>query len=214
MSTSVVEGHDDRLYIRRINFTLSEWVLDLDITAKMVVREAMSSPVITVREDTSVVEAAKIMSDYNIGAIIILNEDAEPLGILTERDLVYRIVAKDVSPRNIKVKEIMSSPLRTVDAEKSLEEAMTIMGRSNIRRLGVTHRGKLEGIITYKDVLRLMPTLIDIVRERSRIQGGSTHVGPSLVGYCTRCEAYSTNLRNVDGELLCEDCRVENLGYY
>jgi CBS domain-containing protein len=78
MSTSVDEGLDDRLYIRRINFTLSEWVLDLDITAKMVVREAMSSPVITVREDTSVVEAAKIMSDYYIGAIIILNADAEP----------------------------------------------------------------------------------------------------------------------------------------
>jgi CBS domain-containing protein len=96
-----------------------------------------------------------------------------------------------------------------VDAETSLEEAMKNMDNHNIRRLGVSHKGRLEGIITDKDILRLMPTLIDIVRERSRIVGSSNPRGPSLVGYCTRCDIYSTNLRTVDGEFLCEDCRVE-----
>jgi CBS-domain-containing membrane protein len=97
-----------------------------------------------------------------------------------------------------------------VDAETSLEEAMKVMDRHNIRRLGVTYKGELEGVITDKDILRLMPTLIDIVRERSKIESNAASSGPSLVGYCSRCDMYSNNLRFIDGELLCEDCRADS----
>ena len=183
--------------------------MDLGITAKMVVREAMSSPVISINEDQNIVEASKIMSDQRIGSIVVVDNAEKPLGILTERDLVYRVVAKDLVPREIVVKEVMSSPLKMVDPDMTLEEAIRVMERENIRRLGVTYKGKLEGVITDKDILRLMPTLIEIIRERSRIRGNTTPRGPSLVGYCTRCEAYSSNLRNLDGELLCEECRAE-----
>jgi CBS domain-containing protein len=183
--------------------------LDLDLRAKMVVREAMSSPVVSIGEDRSVVDAAKIMSEQKIGSIIVNDVDGRPVGIVTERDLVFRVIARDTVPRELKVKEVMSSPLKMVDPETSLEEAMRTMDRLNIRRLGVTYKGRLEGVITDKDILRVVPALIEIVRERSRIQGGSTPTGPSLVGYCDRCTIYSTNLRNVDGELLCEDCRAD-----
>lgn len=172
-------------------------------------REAMSSPVITVDEDSSVVQAAEIMSDRGVGAIIVNSAEGKPVGIVTERDLVFRVIARDRVPRQLKVKEVMSSPLKTVESETSLEEAMRMMDRLNIRRLGVTYKGRLEGVITDKDVLRVMPALIEIVRERSRIHGGDAPAGPSLVGYCDRCGMYSSNIRNVDGEFLCEDCRVE-----
>jgi hypothetical protein len=55
-----------------------------------------------------------------------------------------------------------------------------------------------------------MPALIEIAKERSRIEGGNVPVGPSLVGYCDQCNIYSTNLRSVNGEFLCEDCRAES----
>ncbi|TRO49080.1 hypothetical protein E2P65_01740 [Candidatus Bathyarchaeota archaeon] len=74
----------------------------------------------------------------------------------------------------------------------------------------MSYKGQLEGIITDKDILRLMPTLIDIVRERSRIQSADSGAGPSLVGYCSMCEQYSSNLRFIDGELICEECRAES----
>lgn len=183
--------------------------LDLDFKARMVVREAMSSPVVAIGEGRNVVDAAKVMSEQRIGSIVVNDDEGQPVGIVTERDLVFRVIAEDRVPREIKVGEVMSSPLRMVDPETSLEEAMRIMDRQNIRRLGVTYKGRLEGVITNKDILRLMPTLIELVRERSRIQAASTPVGPSLLGYCHRCDMYSTNLRNVDGELLCEDCRAE-----
>ena len=145
--------------------------MDLGITAKMVVREAMSSPVISIYEDQNIVEASKIMSDQRIGSIVVVDNAEKPLGILTERDLVYRVVAKDLVPREIAVKEVMSSPLKMVDPDMTLEEAIRVMERENIRRLGVTYKGKLEGVITDRDILRLMPTLIEIIRERSRIRG-------------------------------------------
>ena len=183
--------------------------MDFDLTGRLVVKEAMSSPVITVYEDESVMEAAIVMNRQRIGAVVVNDRTNNPVGILTERDLVYRIISRNLVPGDVKVRDVMSTPLRMVDAETSLEEAMKNMDNHNIRRLGVSHKGRLEGIITDKDILRLMPTLIDIVRERSRIGGGSNPRGPSLVGYCTRCDIYSTNLRTVDGEFLCEDCRVE-----
>jgi CBS domain-containing protein len=175
----------------------------------MVVREAMSSPVVTIKENQTVVEIAKAMSKYRIGAIIVNTTDDQPIGIITERDLVYRVIAKDFFPRDMKARDVMSSPLRMVEAEMALEDVMRMMERLNIRRLGVTYKGNLVGIISDKDVLRIMPALIEIVKERSRIQSGDLSLGPSLVGYCDRCDLYSSNLRNVQGEFICEDCRAE-----
>jgi len=175
----------------------------------MVVREAMSSPVVTIGEDRDVAEVAKMMKDYNIGAIIVVGGDGQPVGIVTERDIVVRVVAKGAASKNVRVKEVMTSPLKTVEPETSLIDAMGLMGRLNIRRLGVTYKGELVGVVSDRDILRMVPTIIEIVQERSRIRRGETLSGPSLVGYCNICGIYSTNLRPVSGEFLCEDCRSE-----
>lgn len=183
--------------------------MDLDFSRNLIVREAMSSPVITVWENDSAADAAGVMKKHRIGAIIVRGEESQPVGIVTERDLVYRVIAEGKSPGEINVKEVMSSPLMTVDPEASLEEAMAMMSMNSISRLGVVYRGSLEGVISDKDVIRVMPAIIEIVRERSKIQSGDRSSGPSVVGYCDRCEMYTSNLRSVDGEFLCEDCRAE-----
>ena len=183
--------------------------MELDFNRTLIVREAMSSPVITVWENDSAADAAVVMKEHGIGAIIVHGGESQPVGIVTERDLVYRVIAEGRAPGEIKVKEVMSSPLMTVDPEASLEEAMTRMSVNNVRRLGVVYRGSLEGVISDKDIIRIMPTVIEIVRERSKIQSGDRSSGPSVVGYCERCEMYTSNLRSVDGEFLCEDCRAD-----
>jgi signal-transduction protein with cAMP-binding, CBS, and nucleotidyltransferase domain len=183
--------------------------LDLEITHKMLVREAMSSPVIAIDENSNMVEVAGMMRDHKVGAIIVTGNDDKPVGIVTERDVVVRVVSSGAIPREIQVKEVMTSPLRMVKPETSLIDAMSIMGRLNIRRLGVSYKGRLEGVISDKDILRMVPTMIEIVQERSRIRRGDSLSGPSVVGYCDSCGIYTTNLRSMDGEFLCEDCRVE-----
>ena len=97
----------------------------------------------------------------------------------------------------------------TVNPETSLEAAMAMMSTNNVRRLGVVYRGSLEGMISDKDIIRIMPAIIEIVRERSKIQSGERSSGASVVGYCDRCEMYTSNLRSEAGEFLCKDCRAD-----
>jgi predicted transcriptional regulator len=175
----------------------------------MVVREAMSSPVVSVPEDSDIIQVSKLMRQQKIGAIIINSHEGHPVGIVTERDIVLRVVADGKSAKNTTAKEVMSSPLRLVNAETKIVDAMRLMDKMNIRRLGVSYKDNLVGIISDRDILRIMPTILEIIRETSKINSNEVTGRSSTVGYCDRCEIYSTNLRAIDGEFLCEDCRAE-----
>jgi hypothetical protein len=86
------------------------------------------------------------------------------------------------------------------------------MNRLDVRRLGVIYKGNLVGIITSKDVLGVMPELIEIILERSRIEGEArTEEGEDvpLSGYCDRCNIYSESLKERNGQNICDECRVE-----
>jgi len=183
--------------------------MSLEITSKMLVREAMSSPVISVSENTNITKLAKVMKDQNVGAVMITNKEEQPVGIVTERDIVTRVVAQGRDHGRVVAKSVMSSPLRVVEPEMSLMEAMRLMDKLNIRRLGVMYKNQLIGIISDRNIIRLVPTIVEILKEQQEINNASSVSGPSITGYCDRCESYSNNLRVVDGEFLCEDCRME-----
>lgn len=183
--------------------------MSLGLEPKMIVREAMSSPVVAVLESSEVTEVACLMREHKFGAIVVNNSEGLPVGIVTERDIVLRVVANGKSPGGVKAKEVMSTPLRVVKAETPLVDAMRMMDKLNIRRLGVTYKGQLVGIISHKDIIRIIPTIIEIMKENSKINGSGESFSPSTIGYCDKCEIYSINLRAVDGEYLCEDCRLE-----
>jgi signal-transduction protein with cAMP-binding, CBS, and nucleotidyltransferase domain len=174
----------------------------------MLVREAMSSPVLTISENKKVTKVAQMMRDGKVGAIIIVNDDGLPVGIVTERDIVNRVVAEGISPEKITVKDVMSAPLKMVDPEMTLIDAMTLMDRMKIRRLGVKYKEQLVGLISSRDIIRLIPTIVEIIKEYREINNNLFY-GPSTVGYCYRCEGYSPNLRQINGEFICEDCRIE-----
>ena len=188
---------------------------DMGIRERMLVRDVMSSPVITVNEDETVEKVAQLMDKYRLGCIIVTSKDGKPVGIITERDLVVRVLAKNLLSSKLKAKDVMSSPLMTIGPDATISEAARMMSRLNIRRLGVVYRGELVGIISSKDILAVTPELIEIIQEKARIesQGSSeeTETAP-LAGYCDRCGAWSDNLREVEGQFLCEDCRIELRG--
>lgn len=182
--------------------------MSLDLTTKMLVREAMSSPVVSVDEHEDIVQVANKMREQRVGAVIVLNTQGNPIGIVTERDIVNRVVAEGVDPNMVFANKVMTSPLKMVEPELDLMDAMRMMDKENIRRLGVIYKGDLVGIVTDRAIIRLVPTILDIVREQKEIMAGNQS-GSSTVGYCDRCEVYSTNLRSVDGEFLCEECRID-----
>jgi len=183
--------------------------LGLELSAKMLVREAMSSPVISVDENEDIVQVANKMREQRVGAVIVVNMNGNPVGIVTERDIVTRVVADGVDPNMLVASKVMSSPLKMVEPELGLMDAMKMMDRENIRRLGVIYKGDLVGIVTDRSILRLVPTIMDIMKEQKEIMGDTSSSGASTVGYCDRCEVYSSNLRGIDGEFLCEECRFD-----
>jgi Mg/Co/Ni transporter MgtE len=144
-----------------------------------------------------------------------VDKTGNAIGIVTERDLVVRVLAKNLVPSSAKSKDFMSSPLLTVQPDAPVTDAARTMSKRDIRRLGVLYKGKLVGIVSSKDILDVMPELLEIMQERNLIEGagGSEATAEAeeapLSGYCDRCGVYSDDLRNVDGRILCEDCRIE-----
>lgn len=120
-----------------------------------IVKNVMAKVVITVDKDSSVYEAAKIMSEKGIGSIMV-TDDGKPVGIATERDILQRVVAKRLDASKVKMKDIMSKPLITVNGSMPIINAIRIMEKNKVRRLLVMERGKLVGIVTQRDLLRAL----------------------------------------------------------
>jgi len=125
----------------------------------MLVRNVMKRDVITAKPDLTLREAAKIMTKFRIGSLVIA-ENHELKGIVTGTDILKAIAqGKDVD--TVLVKEIMSSPVKTIDPSADLEDAVDIMVKNKIKRLVVVEGGKIVGIITASDILAIEPKLIE-----------------------------------------------------
>lgn len=116
------------------------------------VKDYMRKNISTISTEASAAEASKTMSTDKVGYIIAL-EKGRPVGIVTERDLVLKILAKDKNPNEIKISECMSSPLVSIDPDKSIEEAVETMKKHGFRRLPVVKNNIIYGIFTARDLV-------------------------------------------------------------
>jgi len=183
-------------------------------SSRLLVKDVMSSPVVTIEESAPANRVAELLDQHGLGCIIVTNKEGKPLGIITERDLVGRVLAKNLKPDLIKAKEVMTAPLLSIDPDETISEAARKMSRLNIRRLGVVYKGQLIGILSSKDILAVMPELLETIQEHAIIEGENraqeaTEESAPPAGYCDRCGVWSDNLNEVNGEFLCEDCSAE-----
>jgi len=118
----------------------------------------MVKKVLTVDEEASVKEAANIMNQFEIGSLI-ATRNGKPTGIITERDLLKRIVSEDRDAEKTKVKEIMSSPLIVISPDQDLEEAAELMFEKKIKKLPVTEENRLVGLLSLTDIARVQPMI-------------------------------------------------------
>ena len=187
---------------------------DIGLRTRMIVKDIMSSPVVTLDENATSNKVATLMDENDLGCVIVTNKAGKPVGIITERDLVIRVLAKNLVPDAVKAKEIATSPLVTIKPDATISEAARRMSRLDIRRLGVVYKGNLVGVISSRDILGIMPELIEIIQERTRLEDAEQAEETEdeempISGYCDRCGVFSENLKDVDGQNLCEDCRIE-----
>jgi CBS domain-containing protein len=186
---------------------------EIGLRTKMLVKDVMTSPAVTVPENTAVDKTAQLMSDDKLGCIIVTSKDGKALGIITESDLVRRVLAKNLLPRKLLAKEVMSTPLITIDPDELLTETARRMRKLDVRRLGVIYKGNLVGIISSKDILAVTPELLENMREKARIEREpeveEDSESTTLAGYCEQCGSWSDNLADFEGTYLCEECLME-----
>lgn len=112
----------------------------------------MSSPVIAIDSTSSIQAAVELMETKNVGSILV-NENGEPVGIVTERDITRKVIGKNMDTKTTPVSAVMSQPIHTLEGSQAITEANQFMAEHKIRHLAVTEQGKIVGMLSVKDLV-------------------------------------------------------------
>jgi CBS domain-containing protein len=134
------------------------------MAATLLVRDVMTKDVKVVGPDSSVHEVVAAMNKYNIGSIIVVQDD-KPVGVISERDVLRRVVEPCLSPETITATQIMTSPVITICESASMDEVVKLMAEKRVRKIPVMKKDKIVGIITYTDILSTVLSMISILGE-------------------------------------------------
>jgi len=127
------------------------------------VKEIMHSDVKTARPDSAVSDVVEKMNRFDIGSIVIVQEK-RPIGIITERDVLRKVVEHCLDPSICKAREIMTTPIVTLEEDSSVTDAMKLMAGRRIKRLPIVRNQELEGIVTATDLIRNNPMLAKVLK--------------------------------------------------
>jgi CBS domain-containing protein len=178
--------------------------------AKLPVSEIMSTDIPMMEPFESVEDAAAKMVEHGTGCVII-TEEGNPIGIVTERDIVRKVVSARKSPAKVQLKKIMSSPIVWIPRNTDILDAAKQMAKLNLRKLVVMHDGRLLGVVSAQDILGIAPHLIQVTRELANLTDKTDDMLTASIeqasGYCESCKAYSDMLEYYDGELICPECK-------
>ncbi len=182
----------------------------MEIETNVTVYDAMTSSVITINPENSVADAAYIMSENEVGCLIV-ERNGEPEGIITESDIINKVVAKDIKASEITVSEVMTRNLIKIDPGRALNEAARFMSKMNIRRLVVVKDGSLTGILSAKDIMTVSPELTEILVENARMETQiiNDNIENPVPGICEACGNFMDYLDEIDGKFVCSECKED-----
>ncbi len=167
------------------------------------VRDAMTTKVLTTNKNYKVSNTAKLMAQNGVGSIIIV-EDKIPVGILTERDLLMKVVSEDLKPSQVRIAKVMSEPVITIGPDMDLVSAAKIMANNKIRRLPVVEKNALIGLVTSDDIIAISPALTELVSNP--LQPTEDRIDRSV---CESCGDDTPDLYEANGMWVCEHCREQ-----
>ena len=132
----------------------------------LLVRDVMTKNPKVVRRDTTVQEIVATMAKFDISSIIVAQEE-RPVGIVTHKDIVSKVVLPRIPPDALKAIEVMSTPVVKINEDASIEEAAALMAKKRIKKIIVVsgNNDKLVGIITSTDIVKAQPTLMALVEK-------------------------------------------------
>ena len=158
-----------------------------------ILRDVMVADVRWVAGSALVRHAAALMADHEIGSVLVEDKNGTPVGIVTETDLVRRIIAEDRHPWATRVDQVMNPSIVTLEETRLLNEAVTLMATRNIRHLGVTKDGDIVGVVVARDVLtkeampvapvrKIMSRLVATIPMHGTVREAATRMTEATVG--------------------------------
>ncbi|MBI1934997.1 CBS domain-containing protein [Candidatus Woesearchaeota archaeon] len=175
------------------------------------VHDCMTTKPISVSSDLSLQQCAKVMAKNHVGAVVI-KDGHRSTGLITEQDIVRKALAKGINPLTKKVKDFMEKKLKTIKPGDDIYNALIIMRDLNIRHLPVVDNGKMIGLLTLKDILKIEPQLFELLVEKFELREETRKPINRIIereAICQGCGAYVENVTKVKGSLLCERCAKE-----
>jgi signal-transduction protein with cAMP-binding, CBS, and nucleotidyltransferase domain len=169
----------------------------------------MNKKFLTLDVSKTVKNAAEAMNKARQYEVII-TKSSKSVGIVTDSDIIKKVVAKNLKPSSVKIKKLMKSPLVTAHSNETVLDASRKMKRNNVKRLPVIDQGKLVGVITLSDIARTSPEMVELLEYKLKMRESEPKIKErSTSGICESCGIYSDDLRDTDDEWLCETCREE-----
>ncbi|MDP1694424.1 MAG: CBS domain-containing protein [Candidatus Woesearchaeota archaeon] len=132
------------------------------------VREIMRNKVASTADSMSIMECAQKMAREEVGSLVI-EQNGKVQGIITEQDLARKALAKGLDPKTTKVSQLMTKKVHTIGPDQDIYEAVVKMGKEKIKHLPVVENEKLIGIISYKDIIKMQPGLIELLSFKSSL---------------------------------------------
>ena len=171
----------------------------------------MTTKPISVSSDLSLEECAKVMSKNHVGALVV-KDNHQSRGLITEQDIVRKVLAKGINPLTKKVRDFMEKKLITISPNDDIYSALIKMRDSNIRHLPVVEKGRMIGLLTLKDVLKIEPQLFELLVEKFELREETRKPINRIISneaICQACGAYVEDVKKIKGSLLCERCARE-----
>ena len=179
----------------------------IEIPHKILVSEIMTRNVATIDSDATIQKASILLRKRNIYGLVVVS-GKNVTGVLTDKDIVSKVVAENASARDIKVKDIMAPKIVVAKLEDSIADATRKMFANDLSRLPVIDdKGNLAGIISVRDMMRVYPGITEILDEELKIEEPTPLPDRTTIeGRCEECDNIAEDLVEIDGRWLCREC--------
>ncbi len=179
------------------------------------VKEVMKTEVMKVSPKTSLVDAAKIMTNNRVGSLVVVDNGDEPMDMVTESDITT-VVAMGLDPKKLKISDLRTKRIKkrptliSVKPDDNILQVTKLMVKNGVKRAPVVENGKLIGIIADKEILLISPELIEIMSEKLKNRVNLVpKASEEISGMCEDCGGYSDRLKQMGNRWMCPGCISE-----
>lgn len=178
----------------------------------LLVRDAMTRNPVTIQSNATVLRASQKMLEKKVGGLVVVNNDRVE-GMITKTDILEKAVLKNRDPAKTLVRDVMTKNFVSVGPHTRITQAAELMVKYNIRRLPVIKNKTLQGLITQTDLLKIQPTILDLLIHKFNTEHAPEYDVrnlSSVKGFCDVCGNFE-NLKNSSIGFICKQCNEANI---